>query len=111
MNYCLLGKRIREERLKLGFTQEKLAEQVDVTDSYIGQIERGERSLSLETLVKISNILGVTIDYLLGDSVKIEDKELYAELLQILNKRSSGEKRMALDIVKLMFNHIDNLKK
>ncbi len=44
MDYKLLGGRIREIRLKYKLTQEKLAEKVGVTDSYIGFIERGERS-------------------------------------------------------------------
>lgn len=38
-----LGRRIREERLKLNLTQEKLAEDVNLSMAYIGQIERGER--------------------------------------------------------------------
>lgn len=111
MNYCSLGKRIREERLKLGLTQEKLSEEIGVTDAYIGKIERGERSLSLETLVRIANKLGVTVDYLLEDSVNVEDKGLSNELIQVFHNRSCDEKRMALDIIKLMFNHIDKLKK
>ena len=41
MDYIALGQRIREERLKLNLTQEKLAEDVGVSTTYIGQIERG----------------------------------------------------------------------
>jgi len=44
MNYTQLGKRIREERKKIGLTQSKLAEDIDISDAYMGQIERGERS-------------------------------------------------------------------
>ena len=40
MDYHALGKRIREERLRLNLTQEKLAEEVGVSTAYIGQIER-----------------------------------------------------------------------
>jgi len=54
MDYISLGKRIREERLKLNLTQEKLAEEVGLSTAYIGQIERGERSLTLEKLVLIT---------------------------------------------------------
>ncbi|MBQ4326972.1 MAG: helix-turn-helix transcriptional regulator, partial [Clostridia bacterium] len=50
MDYTALGKRIREERLKLNLTQEQLAEDVDLSTAYIGQIERGERRVSLENL-------------------------------------------------------------
>jgi len=67
MDYKALGKRIREERRKRDLTQEQLADNVNVTYSYIGQVERGERGISLETLINISNRLGVTVDYLLSD--------------------------------------------
>lgn len=63
MNYVALGQRIKEERHKLNLTQEDLAEDVDLTPAYIGQIERGERKVTLEKLVAIVNRLGVTIDY------------------------------------------------
>ena len=64
MDYIALGKRIREERLKLNLTQEKLAEDVDLSTAYIGQIERGERHITLENLVLIVNRLDITVDYI-----------------------------------------------
>lgn len=108
MNYLDLGKRIREERLKLNLTQEQLAESVDVSNSYIGQIERGERSLTLETLIKIAKRLGVTIDYLLKESVELENDNYLNQLKQLLDGRNTKEKQMALDILKVMFSHIDD---
>ena len=53
MEQKTLGGRIREERLKLNLTQEKLAEDVNLSMAYIGQVERGERSLTLDNLVEI----------------------------------------------------------
>ena len=73
MDYKALGKRIREERLKLNLTQSQLAEDIDISDTYVGQIERGERSLTLDTLVRLVNRLGVTVDYLLKDYVVASD--------------------------------------
>ena len=64
MDYKRLGERIREERLRLHLTQAQLAESVDISDTYMGAIERGERSLTLDTLVRLVNRLGVTVDYL-----------------------------------------------
>lgn len=57
MDYRLLGARVREIRLKKGLTQEKLAEICDISPSYIGIIERGDKKLSVETLVKIASAL------------------------------------------------------
>lgn len=42
MDYKALGRRIREERLKRNLTQEQLAEAIEISNSYMGQIERGE---------------------------------------------------------------------
>ena len=55
MDYKRLGERIREERLRLHLTQAQLAEAVDISDTYMGAIERGERSLTLDTLVRLVN--------------------------------------------------------
>ena len=69
MDYKRLGERIREERLRRGLTQAQLAEAVDISNTYMGAIERGERCLTLDTLVRLVNRLSVTVDYLLADSV------------------------------------------
>lgn len=110
MNLDILGRRIREERQRLNLTQEKLAEDIKISDSYLGQIERGERSITLENLVNLVNRLGVTIDYLLSDSVKSSDDGLLNEWLQVMDRRPAYERRMALDVIKVMFGHMDNHK-
>ncbi|MBP2002528.1 transcriptional regulator with XRE-family HTH domain [Paenibacillus shirakamiensis] len=110
MNYDSLGKRLRQERRKMHLTQEKLAEKIDVSDAYIGQIERGERSLSLDTLIRLANELGVTIDYLLQDSVMLREDHFTEQVRQIMAERSLREKQMVLDMLKIMFTHLDHLQ-
>lgn len=107
MEQKTLGRRIREERLKLNLTQEKLAEDVDLSMAYIGQIERGERSLTLDNLVAVANRLGVTVDYLLSDSITAKDDTEYMILRQLLNGRTKGERALAVNMVKLMFGYLD----
>lgn len=102
-----LGRRIREERLKLNLTQEKLAEDVNLSMAYIGQIERGERSLTLDNLVAVANRLGVTVDYLLSDSLAPKDDAEYLILRQLLNDRTKEERALAVNMVKLMFGYLD----
>lgn len=103
----LLGKRIREERLRLNLTQEKLAEDVDLTTAYIGQIERGERNLTLEKLVAVANRLGVSVDYLLSDSVAPGNDGEYYIWSQLMHGRTESQKALAVNMVKLMFAHLD----
>ena len=106
-----LGRRIREERLKLNLTQEKLAEDVNLSMAYIGQIERGERSLTLDNLVAVANRLGVTVDYLLSDSITAKDDAEYLILRQLLNGRTKKERALAVNMVKLMFGYLDESQK
>ena len=83
MDYKRLGKRIREERQRLNLTQAQLAEDIDISDTYMGAIERGERSLTLDTLVKLVNRLGVSVDYMLSDSVRDSNANIINQFLQI----------------------------
>lgn len=107
MDYSKLGKRIRDERTKLHFTQEKLAEEVSLSPAYIGQIERGERSVTLDKLAAIAVRLGVTIDYLLNDSVLLREDASYRVFAQLMEGRSENERALAVNMIKLMFAYLD----
>ena len=111
MDYIALGKRIREERLKLNLTQEKLAEDVNLSTAYIGQIERGERHISLENLITIVNRLDITVDYILKDSVSVSNNTLSCLWKQLMNGRTEVEMSMAVDTVKLIFGYLDKKDK
>lgn len=102
-----IGKRIREERLRLNLTQEKLAEDVDLSMAYIGQVERGERSLTLENLIMVARRLGVTVDYLLSDSIAPTENDEYRLWSQLMNGRTQEQKILAINMVKLMFGYLD----
>lgn len=55
------GKRVREERLKLGLSQEELASRAKVHRTYIGMIERAEKNITLENIEKIAKALKISI--------------------------------------------------
>ena len=60
-----IGERLRTIRESMRMTREEFSEKIDITDSFLGQIERGERSLSVKTLRKVVRYTGVSADYLL----------------------------------------------
>lgn len=66
LDYVQLGQRVRISRMAAGLTQERLAERINVSTSFVGHIERGTRRLSVETLHRLCVVLGVSSDYLLG---------------------------------------------
>lgn len=53
------GARLRELRFSAGLTQEALALNSGLDRSYVGQVERGERNISLENIVRLANGLGI----------------------------------------------------
>jgi transcriptional regulator with XRE-family HTH domain len=100
MDYILLGKRIRDERLLLRLTLEKLAERTDKSINFIGQIERGEGKPSLETMVDIANALGTTVDSLLRDNVRAVNDNIGKEIEAIIRTLDDNGKQFILDMVK-----------
>lgn len=108
MDYKGLGERIREERLRLHLTQAQLAEDVDISDTYMGAIERGERSLTLDTLVRLVNRLGVTVDYLLVDSILDSDDNIMEQFKQIMDQQPLERKQMAVKVLRTIFAYFEN---
>lgn len=102
MAFKYLGQRIREERTKYRLTQEQLAEAAEVNESYVGQIERGEKNPSLETVVSIANSLGVTVDYLLHEEVNVEPNNLINELISLAKDKDPNELRLMLNIWRMI---------
>ncbi len=60
----MIGKRIRNYRTAKGLSQEKLAEMSGCHATYIGQIERGEKNATVESIEKISSALQVPLSQL-----------------------------------------------
>ena len=60
-----IGERLRGIRENMKRNREEFSEKIDITDSFLGHIERGERSLSVKTLRKVVKYTGISADYLL----------------------------------------------
>lgn len=91
INYENIGKNIKKLRLKNGYTQEELSELVDITCSYVGQIERNERKISIDKLYKIANVFNVSIDSIIEktseDKQKTNKKDLMLkEIWEVIKK-------------------------
>jgi len=64
------GKRLRELRLREGYSQERLAEIAMLHRNYIGMVERGERNPTLLNIKKLARALGVEVSELLESNGK-----------------------------------------
>ena len=92
------GERIRSRRSALNFTQEYVSDQIGISLRFYQMIERGEKSLSLDTLINLSQILSASIDYLLFGDLP---NSLENPIAEILHSLSPAQKTDAVKILTL----------
>ncbi|MBR4983612.1 MAG: helix-turn-helix transcriptional regulator [Lachnospiraceae bacterium] len=94
-----VGKRIREIREYQHLTREQLAEQADISVQFLADIEVGRKSMSINTLFKLSNALHVSNDYLI---LGTNDSSFTSKnLLALLDSLSDKEFEIAEKIITL----------
>ena len=81
LNYIEIGKRIKNKRKELQLTQETLSEIIDVSPSYISEIERGCSISSLSTIAKIAQTLELNLDYLIFGMNQNNSNRTFTEIL------------------------------
>ena len=107
INYKELGARIRAERRRKALTQEQLSEITGISESFLGHIERGGRTLSIETLAKLANALNLSIEYIVCGEFSYQPDMLPAEIHENLNRMSSSQRTVFLKIMKTLAAHPD----
>lgn len=92
-----LGEKIKRSRKKSGFTQEKLAETIDISSRNLSNIEQGLSYPKPETLEKIVQTLGISTQELFANEHLKSDKELLSDIKLLVNSVSSN--RLVLEKV------------
>lgn len=105
-DYKSIGERIRLERELLGISREKFAELIGLSPVYVGQIERGERKMSMDSLVNISKNLHASIDYLILGNNNITPSVDTNKVSALLYKCSDHELEIISDLIKVILPHI-----
>ena len=57
-----VGRRVGELRSALGWTQQEMADRAEITIKYVQRVEAGEENLTLRSLVRFANLLGVSVN-------------------------------------------------
>lgn len=96
VDYMAMGRRMKLKRREKKMSQEEMAKAVQISMSFYGNIERGKRIPSIDTLVAIANVLDVGTDYLLAESVTAAYAQRSPEELRLL-RRYLREKVAELD--------------
>ena len=97
----LVGERIRNIRENFHMSREKFSEVIDVSEVFLGQIERGERSLSIKTLKRIVSYTGVSCDYILFGNP--ENNDTISKINRILNKSSETTLKYVYELIHSSF--------
>lgn len=99
VNFKLIGKRIQEVRKQQEMTQAELAALTDMSDSYISYIETAKKQESLESLVRISNALGITVDELLSGNQLHNPTDYQTDIDLLMEDCSLLERRFIYELI------------
>ncbi|HBG3495809.1 TPA: helix-turn-helix transcriptional regulator [Clostridioides difficile] len=110
LDFKFIGQRIKIARIKKKLTQEVLSEKINVSLQHVSNIETGNSSVSLPTLVAIANTLGVSVDELLCDTILSSKAVFENELEEVLRDCNEYEIRFITDIVKASKKSIRDIK-
>lgn len=100
VNFKLIGKRVKEVRTEKGISQADLAERCKTSAQYLSQIENGRKQASLQTLVSVAEVLGVSLNELLSGNQVNNPAEYQRDVLQIFEGCSSYEKRVLFELLR-----------
>jgi len=97
----VVGERIRAYRKRSGLTQEELAERAELHHTYIGQLERGEKNATLETVEKIARALDLPFEVLFEAIVTGNtDNAIAKEAYELITSLPEKEQQALLELLK-----------
>lgn len=110
MEKIKIGKNMKEVRVMRGLTQEKLGEKVNLSTNYIGLIERNVDTPSLSAIIDIANVLGVSLDYLVGthhlEKKNCQECQEYEEkIIRKIKKLNKMQLLYVLDTIELLHKY------
>lgn len=107
MNKAELGQKLRQARLEKGYTQQSVAELAGIGNVYLGEIERGLKMPSMNSFIKIIQVLDVSADYILRDELPAGQIYIYDAITQKLQALTPRQRKAASDILDAYLLNID----
>ena len=105
LDYSIIGERLKEARTKNNLTQEKLAEEIDVSVAYLSRVECGSTKISLSRLIQICEKLEITNGSILDGTSKTSNTYLNKEFSDLIKNCSPEKLKMIYDITKIIVNN------
>jgi len=94
-----IGKKLQTIRKTYGYTQEKLAEEIECSTRYIGDIEQDRSKPSYEVLVRICNTFNIGMDEIFSSYLDIKDREESNMLLYGFEKLKPSNKETIVHLI------------
>lgn len=98
----VVGKIVKEYRLKKNLTQDELAKELDITPKYISRVENGISGLGDETLIKYINFFGITPNTLYQDLITNKDIKNQMEISKKISELSKDKLDLLMDFINLL---------
>ena len=102
IDYSVIGERLKRARKEKHFTQEQLAEKLDVSIAFLSRIERGSSQVNLKRLSQICEILGITEGEILNGASSKSSKYLDSDFSNLLKNCSSDKQKLIYDVAKVI---------
>ena len=96
----LMGERILEKRKECNYSQEKVAEKLNVSPNSISRYENGTRDVPIDILVEMSNLYGVSMDYLVTGVCPADGEEMDKDLLEMIMKYTPRQRAVVVNVLK-----------
>ncbi len=98
----IIGQRIRNYRTKKGLSQEKLAELAGCHPTYIGQLERGEKNATLESVEKIASAMDISLSELFDKLGKSGSNNIAAKCYDLVASKNEAEQKQLYKMLQEM---------
>ncbi len=110
INKNLIGKKIQEARFKQGYTQEALAEAVEISSNYLSKVERGLNMLNADTLLRIIEVLNMELSDFQIFHKKIDNKTK-RQFEELLSTCKDDDLHLLLEVSKtILINKTNNTR-
>lgn len=106
-----LGRRIRELRSEHEWTQEQFAEVCGLHRTYMGHVERGEKNVSLSTVLRVANALGVRISVLFGRAQETPEREMAKPSVPLTKPSAADASKLSRLDVNMIVNELRSQRK
>lgn len=107
LDYKAIGRRIAFYRKRNFYTQSTLAEKLDISESYVSQVECGKVKISLNRLNQIAETLAINLSLLVSDTNDSSNNFGNSEFLEVINNWSPQQKTFLLNLIKCANEQFD----